>query len=95
MCSKFYGSVKKTKKKQKNLRIELVTLASRFRVQESLNINQQILKKIYIMNQIIYIENVSEFNLLKEKVEKFGQQSKSLDNENRRLKHLIETEESK
>lgn len=95
MCSKFYGSVKKTKKNQKNLRIELVTLASRFRVQESLNINQQILKKIYIMNQIIYIENVSEFNLLKEKVEKFGQQSKSLDNVNRRLKHLIETEESK
>ena len=81
---------KENEKNQKNLRIELVTLVSRFRVQESLNINQQILK-----NQIIYIENVSEFNLLKEKVEKFGQQSKSLDNENRRLKHLIETEESK
>ena len=81
---------KENEKKQKNLRIELVTLVSRFRVQESLNINQQILK-----NQIIYIENVSEFNLLKEKVEKFGQQSKSLDNVNRRLKHLIETEESK
>ena len=47
------------------------------------------------MDQIIYIENVSEFNLLKEKVEKFGQQSKSLDNENKKLKHLIETEESK
>ena len=50
MCSKFYGSVKKTKEKQKNLKIELVTLVSRFRVQESLNINQQILKK-YIYNK--------------------------------------------
>ena len=49
MCPKFYGSITKTKKKnKKNLRIELVTLVSRFRVQESLNINQQILKNIYI-----------------------------------------------
>ena len=44
MFPKFYGSVTKTKKK-KNLKIELVALVSRFRVQESLNINQQILKK--------------------------------------------------
>ena len=50
MCPKFYGSVTKTKKNQKNLRIELVTSVSRFRVQESLNINQQILKK-YIYNE--------------------------------------------
>ena len=37
------------------------------------------------------IERVNEFNLLKEEVKVFGQQSKSLDSENKRLKDLIET----
>ena len=34
---------------------------------------------------------VNEFNLLKEEVKVFGQQSKSLDSENKRLEDLIET----
>ena len=37
------------------------------------------------------IERVNEFNLLKEEVKVFGQQSKSLDSENKRLEDLIET----
>ena len=37
------------------------------------------------------IEGVNEFNLLKEEVKVFGQQSKSLDSENKRLEDLIET----
>ena len=37
------------------------------------------------------IERVNEFNLLTEKVKEFGQQSRSLDSENKRLEDLIET----
>ena len=37
------------------------------------------------------IERVNEFNLLKEEVKEFGQQSKSLDSENKRSEDLIET----
>ena len=47
------------------------------------------------MNQAINFKKVNEFYLLKEEFEEFGQQSKSLDNKNMRLKHLVCFEVSK
>ena len=55
--------------------------------QKSLNINQSKLNE----NLIIWINNVNSKSLifLKKEVKEFGQQSKSLDCENRRLEHKV------
>lgn len=43
------------------------------------------------MDQEIDVQKVNGFNLLKEEVEEFGHQYKTLESEGRRLEHLVET----